>query len=38
MLLLIAAGTLIYLGVRTPRPPRAQNMTLQPSPSASPSL
>ena len=38
LLLLITAGTLVYLGVRTPRPPRAQNVTLQPSPSASPSL
>jgi hypothetical protein len=31
LVLLIAAGTLVYLGVRTPRPPTAQNLTLQPS-------
>jgi hypothetical protein len=31
LVLLIAAGTLVYLGVRTPRPPRAHNVTLQPS-------
>ena len=38
LLLLITAGTLVYLGVRTPRPPTAQNVTLQPSPGASPSV
>jgi hypothetical protein len=31
LLLLITAGTLIYLGVRTPRPPKPHNATLQPS-------
>ena len=31
LLLLFTAGTLVYLGVRTPRPPKAQNATLQPS-------
>ena len=31
LLLLITAGTLIYLGVRTPRPPTAKNLTHQPS-------
>ncbi len=31
LVLLIIAGTLVYLGVRTPRPPRAQPATLQPS-------
>jgi hypothetical protein len=35
LVLLITAGTLVYLGVRTPRPPKAQNVTLQPSPGAS---
>jgi hypothetical protein len=35
LVLLITAGTLVYLGLRTPRPPKAQNVTLQPSPSAS---
>jgi hypothetical protein len=34
LVLLIIAGTLVYLGVRTPRPPKAQNITLQPSPGA----
>jgi hypothetical protein len=34
----IIAGTLIYLGARTPRPPKAQHATLQPSPGASSSL
>jgi len=31
LVLLITAGTLVYLGVRTPRPPKAQTATLQPS-------
>jgi hypothetical protein len=31
LVLLIAAGTLLYLGVRTPRPPTAQNVTPRPS-------
>jgi hypothetical protein len=31
LVLLIAAGTLVYLGLRTPRPPKAQTITLQPS-------
>jgi hypothetical protein len=31
LVLLITAGTLVYLGVRTPRPPTAQNVTLQPA-------
>ena len=31
LVLLITAGTLLYLGIRTPRPPKAQNVTLQPS-------
>jgi hypothetical protein len=35
LVLLIGAGTLIYLGIRTPRPPKAQNLTLQPTPGAS---
>ena len=35
LVLLITAGTLMYLGVRTPRPPKARNATLQPSPGAS---
>jgi hypothetical protein len=35
LLLLITAGTLIYLGVRTPRPPNAPSVTLQPSPAGS---
>jgi hypothetical protein len=35
LVLLITAGTLVYLGLRTPRPPKAQNVTLQPSPGAS---
>jgi hypothetical protein len=35
MVLLIIAGTLLYLGLRTPRPPAAQKVTLQPSRSAS---
>ena len=34
LVLLIVAGTLVYLGLRTPRPPRAQDVTLQPSPGA----
>jgi hypothetical protein len=35
--LLNTAGTLVYLGVRTPRPPKAQNATVQPALGASPS-
>jgi hypothetical protein len=35
LVLLITAGTLMYLGLRTPRPPAAPNVTLEPSPSAS---
>jgi hypothetical protein len=35
LVLLITAGMLVYLGLRTPRPPTAQNVTLQPSPGAS---
>jgi hypothetical protein len=35
LVLLILAGTLLYLGLRTPRPPAAQTVTLQPSRSAS---
>ena len=31
LVLLITAGTLVYLGVRTPRPPTAPSATLQPS-------
>jgi hypothetical protein len=31
LVLLISAGTLVYLGVRTPRPPAARPATLQPS-------
>jgi hypothetical protein len=31
LVLLITAGTLVYLGVRTPRPPKDQAVTLQPS-------
>ena len=31
LVLLLAAGTLTYLGLRTPRPPTAPNVTLQPS-------
>jgi len=31
LVLLITASTLVYLGVRTPRPPTAQNVTLQPA-------
>ena len=37
LVLLMTAGTLLYLGLRTPRPPKAHNMTLQPSHGASPS-
>jgi len=37
LVLLITAGTLLYMGLRSPRPPRAQTVTLQPSPGASPS-
>jgi hypothetical protein len=33
LVLLIGAGTLMYLGLRTPRPPTARNATLQPAPS-----
>ena len=36
LVLLMTAGTLLYLGLRTPRPPKAHNMTLQPSHGASP--
>ena len=36
LVLLITAGTLVYLGVRPPRPPKAPTVNLQPS-SASPS-
>jgi hypothetical protein len=35
LVLLITAGTLVYLGLRTPRPPKAHNVTLQPSTGAS---
>jgi hypothetical protein len=35
LVLLITAGTLIYVGLRTPRPPKAHDVTLQPSPGAS---
>ena len=38
LMLLITAGTLVYLGLRTPRPPEAHNMTLQPSHGASSSV
>ena len=38
LVLFITAGTLVYLGLRTPRPPKAQNVTLQPSPGVSPSV
>ena len=31
LVLLITAGTLVFLGVRTPRPPTAHDVTLQPS-------
>jgi hypothetical protein len=34
LVLLMTAGTLMYLGFRTPRPPKAQNVTLEPSRSA----
>jgi hypothetical protein len=37
LVLLISAGTLLYLGLRTPRPPTAHKVTLQPSHQASPS-
>ena len=37
LVLLITAGTLIYLGVRTPRPPKAPNVTFEPAHGASPS-
>jgi len=36
LVLLITAGMLVYLGVRTPRPPKAQYVTIQPSPDAAP--
>ena len=36
LMLLITAGTLVYLGLRTPRPPNAQNATLQPAHGTSP--
>ena len=35
LILLIGAGTLLYLGLRAPRPPTAQNVTVQPSRPAS---
>jgi hypothetical protein len=35
LILLIGAGTLLYLGLRAPRPPKAQNVTVQPSRRAS---
>jgi hypothetical protein len=35
LVLLIVAGTLLYLGLRTPRPPAARKVALEPSPSAS---
>jgi hypothetical protein len=38
LVLLITAGTLVYLGLRTPRPPKARSVTLQPSPGASASV
>src|SRR5688572_2274730 len=34
LVLLIVAGTLVYLGVRPPRPPTAQTVTVQASPGA----
>lgn len=37
LMLLITAGSLVYLGLRTPRPPKAPNVTLQPAHGASPS-
>jgi hypothetical protein len=37
LVLLITAGTFLYVGLRTPRPPMAQKVTLQPSHGASPS-
>ena len=36
LVLLMTAGTLLYLGLRTPRPPKAHNMTLRRSHGASP--
>jgi hypothetical protein len=38
LVLLITAALLVYLGLRTPRPPTAQNMTLQPSRGAASSV
>ena len=38
LVLLITAGTLVYLGPRTPRPPTAQNVTLHPFLGVSPSV
>jgi hypothetical protein len=35
LVLLITAGTLVYLGLRGPRPPKPHNVTLQPSTGAS---
>jgi hypothetical protein len=35
LVLIISAGALLYLGLRTPRPPNAHKVTLQPSPEAS---
>jgi hypothetical protein len=37
LVLLITAGTLLYLGLQTPRPPNAHDVTLQPSRVAAPS-
>jgi hypothetical protein len=37
LVLLLAAGTLLYLGLNAPRPPKARNVTLQPAGGASPS-
>ena len=36
LVLLMTAGTLLYVGLRTPRPPKAHHVTLQPSHGASP--
>ena len=38
LVLLITAGTLLFLGLRTPRPPTPQNVTLRPSPGTVSSL
>ena len=37
LVLLITAGTFMYLGLRTPRPPKAQSVTFQPAHGTSPS-